>query len=630
MCGICGIVGDQIAFRANQPILEKMLASIRHRGPDDNGTYVDDDALLGSVRLSIIDLSTGHMPICNEAGDIWIVFNGEIYNYQSLREYLLVRGHQFKSQSDTEVVVHLYEEFGVECVQHLNGIFAFAIWDRKQKRLFLARDRMGIKPLYYTEIGDQLVFASEMRAILAHSRVKRDIDPVSLNEYLSFEYVPSPRTIITNIFRIPAGCWATYSKAGLKVESYYQLSLARSEMQPPVDWRDYTARLDERLQASIKQELVSDVPVGVLLSGGVDSSTVAAYMAELYPRKVKSFSIGFEEKSFDESIFARRVAKHLGTEHNELILSAKKAGEMVANIADYLDEPFGDSSFIPTFLLSQFARQQVKVALGGDGGDELFAGYPTLIAHKMINYYERIAPWTFRAHLAPAILKILPVSFNNISFDFKVRRFLSGRGYPIEVRHQRWLGSLYDEDKQDLLQDWLKPVLRDTYYMAYHYSRKCDAVQYLNRLLYNDINLYLEGDILFKVDRASMASSLEVRVPLLNRDLVDYISTLPIELKLRGITGKYILKKCVEHRLPSDIINRPKKGFNMPVAHWMTRDLRELVEDSFSETTLKNQGLFKHGFIRKLFDDHLEYRRDNRKPLWTLLVFQLWYAKYIA
>jgi asparagine synthase (glutamine-hydrolysing) len=469
-----------------------------------------------------------------------------------------------------------------------------------------------------------------MKALLAHPKVKRDIDPISLNEYLSFEYVPSPRTIITNVFRLPAGHWLTYSNIGLKMESYYQLSLARSEMQPPVNWRDYTATLDDKLRESIKQELVSDVPVGVLLSGGVDSSTVAAYMAELYPGKVKSFSIGFEEKSFDESVYARMVAKRLDTEHHELILSGKKAGEMVSNIAEHLDEPFGDSSYIPTFLLSQFTRQQVKVALGGDGGDELFAGYPTLTAHKLINYYEQIVPWSMRAYVAPAILKILPVSFNNISFDFKVRRFLSGRGYPIEARHQRWLGSLYDEDKQQLLQDWIKPVLRDTYHMAYHYAHECDATQYLNRLLFNDINLYLEGDILFKVDRASMANSLEVRVPLLNRDLVDYITTLPIELKLHGFTGKYLLKKCVERRLPSEIIYRPKKGFNMPVARWMTQDLRELVEHNFSETTLKNQGLFKHQFIKKLFDDHLEHRRDNRKPLWTLLVFQLWYAKYMA
>lgn len=630
MCGICGIFNVSSHSPVSEVYLSRMLQSINHRGPDDHGVYIDDNIGLGSARLSIIDLVSGKQPISNEDKTLWIVFNGEIYNYRELTAFLKKKGHQFSTNTDTEVILHLYEEFGADSIQHLNGMFAFAIWDSRKEQVVIARDRMGIKPLYYTESDGQLIFGSELKVLLAHPQVKRQIDPISLNEYLSFEYVPTPRTILTGIFRLEPGHLLVYSRSGSKNIRYYQMSLERSESQAPVDWRDYTASLDQKLRDAVNRELVSDVPVGVLLSGGVDSSLVASYMTELYPGKVKSFSIAFEEKSFDESHFARAVSKHLGTEHNELMLSGKTAAQMVPSISDFLDEPFGDSSYIPTFLLSKFARQQVKVVLGGDGGDELFAGYPTLIAHKLINVYERVVPWTIRASLAPRLLQMIPVSFNNISLDFRFRRFFAGRGQPLEVRHGRWLGSFYDEDKQLLFQDWLKPVLRDTYYQAYQHALECDASNYLNRLIYNDIKLYLDGDILFKVDRASMANSLEVRVPLLNRDLVDFVSTLPVNLKLRGLKSKFLFKKCAEPRLPSAVVNRPKKGFNMPVATWLTTDLREVVTDSLSETMIKKQDLFQYSYIKNLLDDHFAHRRDNRKPLWTLLVFQLWYAKYIA
>jgi asparagine synthase (glutamine-hydrolysing) len=352
-------------------------------------------------------------------------------------------------------------------------------------------------------------------------------------------------------------------------------------------------------------------------------------MAQLYPGQVQSFSIGFEEASFDESGYARQVANHVGTKHNELILTSKMAAEMVPTITDFLDEPFGDSSLIPTFLLSKFAREQVKVVLGGDGGDELFAGYPTLAAHRLIEYYERVVPRGIRSTLLPKALDFMPVSFNNISMDFRIRRFLAGRGVPLEVRHHRWLGSFTDEEKSGLLQDWLKPILRDTYTEAYRHTDKCDARLPLNQILYNDMKLYLEGDILYKVDRASMAASLEVRVPFLNREVVNFATRLPLELKLHRLTGKYILKKSMAPHLPGNIINRPKKGFNMPVAYWLTGELRNLAQDMLSESRLKAQGLFNPGYARRLLDDHVARRRDNRKLLWTLLVFQLWYDRYI-
>ena len=312
-----------------------------------------------------------------------------------------------------------------------------------------------------------------------------------------------------------------------------------------------------------------------------------------------------------------------------MTLTSKKAVELVQGIPDILDEPFADSSFIPTFLLSQFAHQKVKVVLGGDGGDELFAGYPTLLAHRLIEYYERIVPWTLRAHVAPYVLGMLSVSFDNISLDFRIRRFLSGRGVPLLTRHQRWLGSFVDEEKDLLLQSWIKPVLRETYYQSFDHARSSDAEEPYNRILYNDLRTYLEGDILYKVDRASMANSLEVRVPLLNREVVRFANALPFDLKLKGLTGKFIFKKAMRGRLPQEIIQRSKKGFNMPVAYWLTGDLKNLLLDMLSETFVTRQGLFNYAYIKGLLDDHFSHKKDNRKPLWTLLMFQMWYNHYI-
>jgi asparagine synthase (glutamine-hydrolysing) len=630
MCGICGVVDLGATMPIDEGILLGMTRTIKHRGPDEEGTYISGPVGLGSRRLSIIDLAGGRQPIPNEDESAWIVFNGEIYNYRDLRAYLIKRGHVFRTSTDTETILHLYEEFGVECVQHLDGIFAFAIWDGRRQEIVLARDRMGIKPLYYTRQGQRLVFGSELKAVLAYPGVERDIDPISLNEYLAYEYVPSPRTILREIYRLEAGHVLRYSARGLDVRRYWNISLARGESRPPVHWRDYAAGLYDTLKRTVERELVSDVPVGVLLSGGIDSSTIAALMVQLYPGTVDSFAVGFEEASFDESSYARAVAERLGTRHNELILTSKMVAQMVPTITDFLDEPFGDSSLVPTYFLSLFARGYAKVVLGGDGGDELFAGYPTLVAHRLIEYYERVVPRAVRAYLLPRLLEWMPVSFSNISLDFRLRRFLSGRGVPLQARHHRWLGSFADEEREQLLQDWVRPVLRDTYAQAYVHARECDARVPLNQILYDDMKMYLEGDILFKVDRASMAASLEVRVPLLNREVVRFASELPVELKLHGFTTKYLLKKSVSHILPREIVHRRKKGFNMPVARWLTSELRELVLDAFSQDAIERQGLFNYGYVKRLLDEHFSHRRDNRKLLWTLLVFQLWYNRYIA
>ena len=605
-----------------------MVDSIIHRGPDEEGLFCQSQIGLGSRRLSIIDVAGGQQPITNEDKTIRIVFNGEIYNFQALRQFLCHKGHQFQTNSDTEVILHLYEELGTNCLEYLDGIFAFAIWDSTLQQLFIARDRLGIKPLYYSEINQQLIFGSELKALLKHPDISREIDLVALNEYLSFEYVPTPRSIFKDICRLEPGHFLIYGENGLTKQKYWDVTLARSELRPPMHWLDYSKQLYDQMHSIVQRELVSDVPVGVLLSGGVDSSIIAALMTELYPGRVKSFSIGFQESSFDESSYARMVANHLGTDHHELILTSNMAAEMVPNIVDFLDEPFGDSSLIPTYLLSKFAGEHVKVVLGGDGGDELFAGYPTLSAHRAIEYYERIVPWTVRANLAPRILDWLPVSFNNISFDFRLRRFLAGRGVPHLTRHHRWLGSFTEDEKDLLLQEWLKPVLGDTYAQVYQHARECDANHPLNQILYTDMKMYLEGDILFKVDRASMAASLEVRVPFLNRDLVKLVSDIPFDLKLHRFRGKYLLKKSFRHMLPAEIFKRPKKGFNMPVAHWISGELRELTLDLLSEDRINRQGLFNYPYIKTLLDEHFAQQRDNRKLLWTLLIFQLWHSRY--
>src|SRR5262245_14628104 len=439
MCGICGIVAAESAPPPNPRIVEAMSRAMTHRGPDDAGMYCDERAVLGVRRLSIIDLAGGHQPMTNEDRSLQIVFNGEIYNYRELRRFLLNKGHTFTTHSDTEVILHLFEECGVEVLEHLNGIFAFAIWNVRRGTLFVARDRMGVKPVYYSVTANGITFGSEMKVVLADPDVTRRLDLTGLNEYLSFEYVPTPRTILRDVQRLAAGHYLTWDGRDVRLVEYYRPSLARSESQPPVKWREFASRMRDTLDQTVREELVSDVPVGVLLSGGLDSSSVAASMVRAYDGRVQSFSVAYEERSFDESRYARAVAVHLGTEHHELHMTSRMAAGVVPRIADVLDEPLGDGSFIPTYLLSQFAREHVKVVLGGDGADELLGGYPTLVAHKLIAYYERAIPWAIRTYGMQTLLRRLPVSFDYFSREFKIRRFLAGRGVPVVVGHTCWM-----------------------------------------------------------------------------------------------------------------------------------------------------------------------------------------------
>ena len=583
-----------------------------------------DGVTLGVRRLSIIDVAGGHQPIHNEDSTVWVVQNGEIFNYRELRDQLTAAGHVFATQSDTEVLVHGYEHWGEEMVERLNGQFAFAVLDRPRGSLLLARDRMGIKPLHYAIDGDRLVFASELKALLRDPSLRQGIDPVALDEYLAYEFVPSPRSIVRGVSKLRPGHTLTWSlrDRSARVRRYWAPELNVDGEAGSRSLDEECERLRTVLRESVRKELVSDVPLGVFLSGGIDSSAVTAMMKQL-GGEVKSFSVGFAERSFDEAPYARLVAEHLGTEHHELTLEPSMLLGLIPRLPVLLDEPLGDASIIPTYLLSAFTRQHVKVALGGDGGDELFAGYPTLQAHRLASYYLRAPSMLRRGVVEPAVRR-LPVSRDNLSFDFRAKRFVGGAAHPVAERHQRWMGSFVSEERRALLAPGVQAHLVEGNGLVDEY-RNLDP---LNQVLMIDMRLYLENDILVKLDRASMMASLEGRVPLLNNDFVGYALSLPLSMKLRGLRSKFLLKRALRGILPERILRRPKKGFGIPVADWFRGPLREQMRDVLAADRIRREGFFDPAAVQRLIGEHLAGRRDNRKQLWTLFAFQLWLEGY--
>jgi asparagine synthase (glutamine-hydrolysing) len=610
-----------------------MGAALAHRGPDDEGSVQLDGVTMGMRRLSIIDLEGGHQPIHNEDSQIWVVQNGEIYNHLELREELVAAGHIFSTRSDTEVLVHGYEEWGEGMVERLNGMFAFALQDRSRGVLLLARDRMGIKPLHYAIDGSRLVFASELKALLVDPDLRRGVDPVALDRYLALEFVPSPMSMVRGISKLPPAHTLTWSVAeGTSVlRRYWAPSLGKGA--GVADARGLDAQCEELravLLESVRKESISDVPLGVFLSGGIDSSAVAAMMTQL-GSEVKSFSVGFADRSFDESGYARQVARHLGTDHYELVLEPDMLLGLIPKLPELLDEPLGDASIIPTYLLSEFTRRHVKVALGGDGGDELFAGYPTLQAHRLAGYYRRV-PGMLRRGLVEPVVRRLPVSRGNLSFDFRAKRFVGGAAYPLGERHERWMGSFAGEERAALVSREVREAV------ARSGRAGLDAFgdgavgprDPLNQVLLMDMRGYLENDILVKLDRASMMASLEGRVPLLNNDFVEYATGLPLDLKLRGLRSKFLFKRALKGLLPDAILGRPKKGFGIPVAEWFRGPLREQMLSVLSPERMARKGFFEPATVGALVREHLEGRRDNRKQLWTLFAFELWHDGYLS
>jgi asparagine synthase (glutamine-hydrolysing) len=629
MCGIIGWIKlDKNDSSPNsEAALHEMCERIVHRGPDSEGLWIDDQVALGMRRLSIIDLKTGDQPVFNEDRSIVAMQNGELYNYREIRADLEKRGHRFTTQTDTEIIPHLYEEYGDAFVEHINGMFAIALWDSRKKSLVLARDRFGEKPLYYGVFGGRLIYASEPKALLAHPSVKTELNPDALRHYLSFDYVPAPMSIYKGIYKLPAAHVLRVENGEVQTRRYWNLSFHNNGNVSSVS--QAAEDLKELLSDAVRMRLVSDVPLGILLSGGIDSSTVAAFATQHATERVKTFSIGFEEDSFDESKYARLVAGHLGTEHYEERLSAERTGDLVSEIGRWLDEPLSDGSLIPTYLLSRFVRKHVTVALGGDGGDELFAGYPMYYAHKMAAVYGSI-PRFLRSGVIEPVVNALPVSTKNMSFDYKAKRFVRASGLDPIARHHTWFGSFsVDQQKQLLTQEALDSSDDDIYRGARELLNLIDTEDEIERMQYLDMNFYMAEDILTKVDRAAMAVSLETRAPFLDPRVAQFAASIPVEYKLRGSKGKYILKKAVQDLLPKAILHRPKKGFGIPIAEWLKGRLNPLLRDMLAIDRLRDQGLFRAEYVQKLIDEHESGIASHHKELWTLLVFQLWWDNFL-
>ena len=623
MCGICGIIYDDSSRTVDRPVLETMNRTMIHRGPDDEGYYIGRGAGLAMRRLSIIDVRGGHQPMTSEDGNVVAVCNGEIYNFQGIRSRLEAKGHRFITRSDAEVLPHLYEDRGSSFVSEINGMFGLAVWDERERRLIVARDRMGQKPMYWTRTDDALVFASELKAILAYPTIERNIDRKSLAKYLAYEYVPAPHTIFEGIYKLEAGFQLVAGNGAPKVKEYWDVPMGSDACD--LSEKQAERRLLELLELSVKRRLISDVPLGVFLSGGIDSSTMVAMMSRLMPANlIKTFSIGFAEKSFDESSHARRVANFFGTDHHEQLCTPDDLLNLMPEVTSFLDEPFADPSIIPTYALSKFTREHVTVAIGGDGGDELFAGYPTFQAEKYARIYRGIPGWIRRNMIDPAI-KGMSVSDDNISFDFKLKQFIKGAGVSNISRHFIWIGSFSPDELRPLLSyDILGGVLDD---VARYESRVMGASDG-NRLLYAYKRLYLAEDILTKVDRASMGVSLEARAPFLDHEFVEFVASLPYSMKLKGLTMKHLLKNSVGPLLPRGIAGRGKKGFGIPVAKWLKGPLKIMARDLFDVDRIKREGFFWPGEVTKLMRDHESGKVDNHKKLWTLMMFEKWYERW--
>jgi len=624
VCGICGV----FEYRHQRPVLREtlgaMLRIIRHRGPDDEGMYFDNELALGMRRLSIIDLVSGKQPIFNEDGSIVVVFNGEIYNYLELTEQLRERGHVLKTVSDTEVIVHLYEDLGEDCVHQLRGMFAFAVWDVRRRRLFLARDRLGVKPLYYTQAGGRLIFGSEIKALLQHPEVEARLDLDGLRNFLSLKYVPAPQTMFAGILALPPGWRLTCDRNGVAAGPYWDLSFACD----PADKRDeraYAEQLEALLRESVRLELRSDVPFGAFLSGGLDSSTVVALMSQFLDEPVKTFSVGFkgDGAAYSELPYARLVAAHYHTDHHEVLVRAQDLVDSAEKVVWHLDQPIADPATLANYMVAELASRHVKMVLTGEGGDELFAGYARYAG-------ERLSP-LFR--LMPAPMRSLALA---ASAQLPGLRRAKIALYALCQRHEvarfaNWF-PLFNTDKMSaLLSGDVKPRLNGVsaeQVFASHLART-DARDPLNRMLYVDTKLWLPDDLLARGDKMSMAASLEARVPLLDHKLVEFAALLPPHLKLKRFTRKYILKKVSRAWLPPEIPDRKKKGFPMPISVWFRKEARSFVRDMLSGRAFRERGLFNSTYVEQLLDEHDTGHADHGNLLWGLLGVELWHRLFI-
>jgi asparagine synthase (glutamine-hydrolysing) len=613
MCGICGIASSR--GRADPERVAAMSRTLVHRGPDSFGDYTDEGRVaLAARRLSIIDLETGDQPIGNEDGTLQVVQNGEIYNYRELRRELERAGHRFRTSGDTEVLVHLYEEHGDRCAARLRGMFAVAIWDGRKERLLLARDRFGIKPLYYRELDGTLEFASELRAL-----PRGEIDLDALDAFLAFNSIPAPLTIFREVRKLPAGHLLVWEGGNARLERFARPAPVTAEEVRDDEEAELVEELRARLRDSVRAHLVSDVPVGVLLSGGVDSALLAALAAEESSEPLRTFSIGFEEKTFDELADARRVAQRYGTLHRELVLRPD-AALLLPALAQAFDEPFADSSALPTYLVSQLAAEDVKVAVSGEGGDELFGGYYTYAADLLA---ARVG---VLARLAQPLVERLPSSDAKASFDYRAKRFVRAAHLPPLERHHGWKEIFSAEARAELTgrRNGLDPV--DVLRARYAETAGADE---LARLQDVDLGVYLVDDLLVKTDRASMAHSLEARVPYLDTVVTNLALALPTRHKVRRLEKKVLLRKAAEPLLPRAIVHGKKRGFSIPAAAWLRGELEPFARETLSRERLRRQGFFRPEAVTRVLDEHVAGREDLSRQLWGLLAFTLWHEHHV-
>lgn len=630
MCGIVGAVDTEVGA-IDHAMVRRMCALITRRGPDDDGFYFGDRVGLGMRRLSIIDVHAGKQPIHNEDQTVWVVFNGEIYNYRELRDDLRKRGHQLATSSDTECLVHLYEEYGEDLVTHLRGMFAFAIWDDRQKKLLLGRDRLGIKPCYYLQQKNALYFGSELKCLLAVPGLERTINLQAFSDYFTFKYVPGPHTIYEGVHEIPPAHVGVWSNGVFHLRRYWQLKPC-GEGNKSIDY--YAEGLIHHLEEAVRLHLVSEVPLGAFLSGGIDSSAIVALMARAGLGKVKTFTIGFEDgqAGTDERPFARTIATQYGTEHSEYLYEnpQKQIEGMLPAIIQSFDEPFADSSVIPNYMISEAARKYVTVALSGTGGDELFAGYERYRGALAAERYRRI-PKAIRQGMLDRLIRRLPeIPATGLWVD-RLKRFVEGADLPLPHRYQRYLAAYSELEKTELfIEDVLQTLRRSRDYSTQIAMERVEpCADPLNWMLLADMETYLPDDELRKTDRLGMWHSLEVRVPFLDHKVVEFAATIPAKYKLKRWEKKHILIKALEGIIPQSILKRRKQGFSIPLSQWLRGPLRELMRATLSETALSDIGLFQPSAVLRLVDEHERQVRNHETKLWSLMTFSMWHRLYM-
>jgi asparagine synthase (glutamine-hydrolysing) len=627
MCGITGIVYTDPRHPVDRALFRRMTSTLGHRGPDADGFLFGDGVALGHRRLSIIDLSTGDNPIYNEDGTRAVVFNGEIYNFQALRADLETHGHRFATRSDTEVIVHAWEQYGEQCVPRFRGMFAFALWDLRARRLLLARDRMGKKPLYYAHDGERLVFASELKAIVADPAVKRALDLAALDDYLTFGAVPAPRTVYQGIQQLPPAHYLVWEDGRIRIGEYWDLHVAPERRAREAEWLE---EFDAVFTEAVRLRMIADVPLGAFLSGGVDSSAVVAAMAGQSNRPVVTTSVGFRESAFDESPHARAVARRFGTDHHELVVDPR-AADILPTLVWHLDEPFADSSALPTYYVSRAARERVTVALSGDGGDELFGGYAWRYGLNLLEARVRNAiPAAIRRRVIGPLAAVWPKA-DRLPRPLRWKFFLRNVSLSAEGAYFHDMSHFTPADKRRLLTAELRRELarHDPFEeFARHFDRVAGR-DHLSRITYVDAKTYLANDILVKVDRMAMANSLEVRSPFLDHEVVELAARVPADLKFRGTTSKYLLKRYLERWLPRDLVHRPKQGFSIPLGAWLRGDLRDVAHDLLLSRRALARGYVQPAALQRLWDAHQHGAREHARPLWTLMVLELWHRLFL-